>query len=76
MSGVLRAGADQGVFTLEDPDYVANVLWTQLLGTTHLTRIGVGVRQAAPGIPELFAVEPEQVVRTCVSTALATGGVR
>ena len=76
VSDILRAGAEAGVFAVEDPDYVANVLWTQLLGTTHLTRIGVGIRQAAPGVPALFTVEPEQVVRTCVSTALATACAR
>ena len=40
----------------------------------HLARIRVGVRSAAPGIPELFAVEPERVVETCVASALATVG--
>jgi len=57
---------------VEDPDYVANVLWTQILGMTHLARIGVGIRQAAPAVPELFTVQPEQVVETCVRSALAT----
>jgi hypothetical protein len=59
------------VFTVEDPDYTANVLWTQGLGLMHLARIGVGVRNVAPGIPGLFTVEPERVVRTCIDGALA-----
>src|SRR4051794_18773445 len=63
-------------FGVDDPDYTANVLWTQILGTTHLARIRVGVREAAPGIPELFRIEPEQVARTCVESALATVGAR
>jgi len=75
ISEILRAGAADGSFTVEDPDYMANVLWTQILGATHLARIRVGVRQAAPGVPELFAVAPEQVARTCVESALATIGV-
>ena len=54
-----------------EPDYVANVLWTQILGTTHLARIGVGIRQAAPGIPALFGVEREQLLTTCVQTTRA-----
>ena len=53
------------------PDYTANVLWTQGLGLMHLARIGVGVRSLAPGVPGLFNVEPERVVRTCVASALA-----
>lgn len=73
---VLRAGAGTGAFDVEDADYMANVLWTQVLGIMHLPRIRVGLRQAAPGIPELFAVAPERVVQTCVHSALATVGAR
>ena len=68
---LLEAGREAGVFSIEDPDYVANVLWTQTLGTMHLARIRVGVKQAAPGIPALFSIAPEQVVETCVRSALA-----
>jgi AcrR family transcriptional regulator len=50
-----------------DPDYTANVLWTQGLGLMHLARIQVGLRRG----PELFAVDSERVVQTCVDTALA-----
>jgi AcrR family transcriptional regulator len=76
VSRLLREGAAAGVFAVEDPDYVANVLWTQTLGIMHLTRIRVGVRQAAPGVPELFTVTPDQVVETCVQAGLATVGIR
>lgn len=68
---VLRAGAHAGTFAVDDPEYLANVLWTQVLGTMHLARIGVGVRLPAPGIPDLFPVEADRVVRTCVAGALA-----
>ena len=70
---MLREGAEDGTFSAEDPDYIANIIWTQVLGTMHLARMGVGIRQAAPGIPALFEVEPERVVQTCVATALAHG---
>jgi AcrR family transcriptional regulator len=73
---VVRAGAESGRFHVEDPVYMANVLWTQVLGAMHLARIGVGISEAAPGIPQLFKVTPEQVVETCVESALATVGVR
>ena len=72
----LRDGTEAGIFEVEDADYMANVLWTQMLGTMHLARIRVGVRQAAPGIPGLFSVEPDRLVDTCVASALATLGVR
>lgn len=68
---VLREGRDAGTFAIEDPDYLANVLWTQVLGAMHVARIRVGVRMPTAGIPELFTIEPEQVVETCVASALA-----
>jgi AcrR family transcriptional regulator len=73
---VLRAGAESGELDVPDAPYMANVLWTQVLGAMHLARIRVGLRQAAPDIPELFAVAPERVVETCVDSALATVGAR
>ena len=71
LTDALREGNATGVFEVADPDYVANVIWTQVLGTMHLARVGVGVRELGPGMPELFSVAPERVVKTCVDTALA-----
>lgn len=76
VAAVLRDGAATGEFEVADPDYTANVLWTQALGAMHLVRSGVGVRQAAPGVPELFRVEADAMVRTCVASALASVGAR
>jgi AcrR family transcriptional regulator len=75
-AAALQAGTEAGVWNVEDPDYTANVLWTQGLGLMHLARIGVGVRSLAPGIPALFEVAPEQIVRTCIDSALANVGAR
>ena len=72
LADVLRAGAESGAFELDDPDYMANVLWTQTLGAMHLARIGVGVRRLAPGVPDLFKVTPSRSSRSCVESALAT----
>lgn len=74
LADVLREGAETGAFTVSDPDYMANVLWTQMLGAMHLARIRVGVRQLAPGVPDLFPVPADQVIRTCVASAMATVG--
>ncbi len=76
LARVLRAGSEAGVFDVADPEYSANILWTQVLGTMHLARIGVGVRQVAPGIPGLFSVDPDRVARTCVDSALAMVAAR
>jgi AcrR family transcriptional regulator len=75
VSELLDEGRRAGVFTVEDADYTANVLWTQMLGTMHLARIRVGLRQAAPEVPELFSVTNERVVESCVANALVSVGV-
>lgn len=71
VGGVLRDGVESGDFDIEDPDYVANFLWTQMLGAMHLTRIGLGVRQVASGVPDLFPIESDRVVQTCIDCAQA-----
>jgi AcrR family transcriptional regulator len=58
-----------------DPDYTANVLWTQGLGLMHLARIRVGLRRTA-GEPELFTVAADDVVQSCVDIALALAGAQ
>jgi AcrR family transcriptional regulator len=73
---ILRDGNESRALSVEDPDYMANVLWTQMLGVMHLARLRVGVRQLAPGVPGLFAVEPERIVQTCVDGAMAIVGAR
>ena len=55
---------------VEDPDFMANVLWTQVLGIMHLARSGVGIRQLAPGVPDLFGVSADRAVAVCVELAL------
>jgi AcrR family transcriptional regulator len=71
LTETLREGTAAGAFEGEDPDYLANVIWTQVLGTMHLARVGVGVRELGPGVPDLFSVSPDDVIRTCVDSALA-----
>lgn len=71
VAAVLRRGTEQGIFEVEDPDYTATVLWTSTLGTMHIARLGMGVRQVSPGVPGMFGVNPERVVETCVENALA-----
>jgi AcrR family transcriptional regulator len=71
LTETLREGAAAGAFAVEDPDYLANVIWTQVLGTMHLARVGVGVRELGPGVPDLFSVAPERVIGTCVESAVA-----
>lgn len=67
----LHEGRNSGDFQIDDPDYLANLLWTQVLGAMHLARLGVGVKLPAPGIPELFPIEAERVIESMVSGAMA-----
>ncbi len=69
---ILKAGNETGVFEVPDPDFTANMLWTQALGAMHLARIRVGMRLGESGQPELFKVDSKQVVRAVVDSALAT----
>jgi AcrR family transcriptional regulator len=52
---------------VEEPDYVANRIYVQVLGTMHLARVGAGVTDAA----EVFVVDRERVRRDCVEDAVA-----
>lgn len=74
LSRILALGAQQGVFKVKDPDFTANHLYTQTLGTMHLARIGVGVRTGLGGVPEPFAIEPRQVQEACIADVLACVG--
>ncbi len=72
LAQILRDGGEAGVFVVEDPDYLANVLWTQMLGAMHLARLGIGLRHLAPGVPGVFDVAAADVIRTSVASAMAT----
>ena len=74
LAQILRDGSEAGVFVVEDPDYLANVLWTQMLGAMHLSRLGIGLRTLVPGVPGVFTVAPDNVIRTSVASAMATVG--
>jgi AcrR family transcriptional regulator len=68
---LLASGAEVGVFAVDDPAFTANRLFTQVLGSMHLARVGVGVREAAPGVAETFDIDPGRVREACLEDALA-----
>jgi hypothetical protein len=76
LSAILAEGAGTGVFSVEDPDFTANQLYAQTLGTMHLARISVGVRTTPGGVPEPFAIDPARVQRACIEAVLASVGAR
>jgi AcrR family transcriptional regulator len=74
LSRILALGATAGVFKVEDPDFTANHLYTQTLGTMQLARIGVGVRASTSGVPEPFPIDPQRVQEACIADVLASVG--
>ena len=76
LAAILAAGAADGVLDVDDPDFVANRLYAQTLGTMHLARVGAGVLGGANGLPGTFAIDAERVRDACVADALAAVGVR
>lgn len=74
VADVIRAGCADGVFSVEDPELTANLVWTQMLGAMHLARIGVGVRRLADGEAQLFRVPQDALVAACIASARGTVG--
>jgi AcrR family transcriptional regulator len=71
LSRVLAAGAEEGIFRVTNPDYLANHLYAQGLGAMHLARVAAGVRELAPGVPQVFPIDPDDVRRTAIETTFA-----
>jgi len=76
LARVLELGRERGVFAIEDPDFTANHLYTQVLGTMHLARIQVGVRELSAGVPDAFPIDPQRVRRAAVEDAMALARIR
>ncbi len=76
LSAVLEAGNASGDFEVEDPVLLANTLYASGLGALQLARVGILVKEAAPGIPTVGEVSAEQVRDYLVATALALAARR
>jgi AcrR family transcriptional regulator len=73
---VLRAGAEQGVFTLlGDADYVTHMVYSSCAGAMQMVRFGVGIRENTGAFPDVFRMEHERAVRTALNMMLASVGV-
>jgi AcrR family transcriptional regulator len=66
LSQVLAEGAEKGVFEVSDPDFLANLLYSQGLGAMHLARVAAGVRELAPGVPQIFPVDANDVMQNAI----------
>ena len=70
LESALEAGVAAGDFRVEDPTLLANTLYASGLGALQLARVGILVKEAAPGIPTVGQVSPEQVRDYLVASAL------
>src|SRR6476469_6601437 len=75
LSEVLEAGNASGDFDVKDPTLLANHMYASGLGALQLARVGMVVKESAPGIPAIAPVSPAEVRKYVVATAraLATG---
>ncbi len=72
LSDALEAGITSGDFVLEsDPALLANMLYANGLGALQLARVGILVKEAAPGVPTVGEIAPSQVRDYLVASALA-----
>jgi len=71
LTQVLEHGVDEGTFRVEDPVLLANTLYASGLGALQLARVGILVKEAAPGIPTVGTISAEQVRDYLVASALA-----
>jgi AcrR family transcriptional regulator len=71
VSETLDAGNVTGVFAVHDPTLLANHMYASGLGALQLARVGVLIREAAPGIPTIAPLSPEQVKKYLIASAAA-----
>ena len=75
VSDALDAGVASGDFAVPDSTLLANHMYASGLGALQLARVGMLVKESAPGIPAIAPVSGEEVKKYVVATAkaLATG---
>src|ERR1700712_35757 len=71
LSEVLETGNASGDFHVSDPTLLANHMYASGLGALQLARVGMLVKESAPGIPAISPVSPADVRRYLVATAKA-----
>jgi len=71
LAGTIRAGVDVGVFHTDDIDLLVNTLYASGLGGMQLARVGMLVKEAAPGIPTTARLSAEQVKDHLIAASVA-----
>lgn len=68
---VLQQGSEAGDFNVDDPQLLANVLYTQALGGLQLARLRLVVSESSPGLPEVQSVSFDVVREYLMQAAVA-----
>ncbi len=76
LGAVLEDGVASGEFEVADPMLLANTLYASGLGALQLARVGILVKEVAPGIPTVGTISAEQVTAFLVASALGVAGQR
>ena len=71
VTDALEAGVASGEFKIADVHLLANTLYASGLGALQLARVGMLVKEAAPGVPVVAPLSPGQVKDYLVANALA-----
>jgi AcrR family transcriptional regulator len=71
VAAAIRAGVDDGVFHTEDVDLLANTLYASGLGGMQLARVGMLVKEAAPGVPTTARLSAQQVKEHIIASSVA-----
>lgn len=71
LSAALEDGVASGDFRVQDATLLANTLYASGLGALQLARVGILVKEAAPGIPTVGEISHDQVRDYLVVSALA-----
>ncbi|HEX3832127.1 MAG TPA: TetR/AcrR family transcriptional regulator [Solirubrobacteraceae bacterium] len=73
---ILEAGVAQEILEVDDAGFTAGRLLTQMMGSMHLSRTGVSLREATPGAVTAVPLGSQQVRDASIRDALAVVGVR
>lgn len=71
VAAAIQAGVDAGVFHTDDVHLLANTLYASGLGGMQLARVGMVVKEAAPGVPTVATLSAGQVKEHLIAASVA-----
>ena len=76
LSAALTDGVAADAFSIADVDELANTMYASALGALQLARLGMVVKEAAPGVPTTSRLSPDQVKASIVAASVAMASAR